>query len=202
MNDFNKCPKCGKPKKPWFNFCWECNEKEKQKPTCEVCGVEVPEGHYLCKEHWKERQEESKDLKKINYMKTRKEQEFKEKFEGKYYFNSMKIKSKSELLICYFLFANDVKFQYEPPMDLDGELRPDFVIEDNKGNYVILEHFGWDGDDYLKKKKEKLKKYRTFCDKNDNFFFIQTDEDDIKNLKDRLGKKLNDKTPLKKAFWK
>ena len=55
----------------------------------------------------------------------------------------MKIKSKSELLICYFLFANDVKFQYEPHMDLDGELRPDFVLEDSKGNNVILEHFGF-----------------------------------------------------------
>ena len=86
--DTTKCPSCGKPKKAWFKLCYDCNEKEKQKPTCEVCGIEVPEGHFLCKPHWQERQEEKKDLNKIKYVKNRKEQEFKEKFEGKYYFNS------------------------------------------------------------------------------------------------------------------
>lgn len=202
MAESTKCPICGKPKKSWYKLCYECNEKEKQKPTCEVCGIEVPEGHYLCKEHWAERQEQKKNLKKIKYMKIRKEKEFKEKFEGKYYFNSMKIKSKSELLICYFLFANDVKFQYEPSMNLDGEIRPDFVLEDNKGNYVILEHFGWDGEEYIRKKNEKIRNYKKLCNEKDNFYFIQTDEDDIKNLKDRLGKKLNDETPIKKTFWK
>jgi predicted amidophosphoribosyltransferase len=83
-----KCPSCGKPKKAWFKLCYECNEKEKQKPTCEVCGIEVPEGHFLCKPHWQERQDEKKDLNKLKYVKTRKEQEFKEKFEGKYYSNT------------------------------------------------------------------------------------------------------------------
>ena len=195
-----KCPICGKPKKAWFKLCYECNEKEKQKPTCEVCGIAVPEGHYLCKEHWKERKEQQKDLKKISYVKTKKEKDFKEKFEGTYYFNSMKVKSKSELLICYFLYANNVKFQYEPLMDLDGEVRPDFVLEDNKGNLVILEHFGLDDFNYNRKKNGKIRKYNELCDKKDNFYFIQTDEDDIKNLKDKLGKKLNE-TPIKKPLW-
>jgi hypothetical protein len=48
-------PNCGKPKKPWFNLCYDCNLKENQKPTCEVCGIEVEEGHYLCLKHWQER---------------------------------------------------------------------------------------------------------------------------------------------------
>ena len=51
-----KCPICGNQKKSWFKLCYECNVKEKQKPTCEVCGIEVPQTHYLCKEHWTERQ--------------------------------------------------------------------------------------------------------------------------------------------------
>ena len=51
------CPNCGNPKKPWFALCWECSEEEKQKPKCEICGIDIPEGHNLCKTHWKEKQE-------------------------------------------------------------------------------------------------------------------------------------------------
>ena len=78
------CPNCGNPKKPWFNLCFDCNEKEKQKPTCEVCGEEVPEGHTLCKQHWKEKQEQKKKLKQIDYVKGKKETDFREKFQGKF----------------------------------------------------------------------------------------------------------------------
>jgi len=201
MVETTKCPICGKPKKAWFKLCYDCNEKEKQKPTCEVCGIEVPEGHYLCKEHWIERKEQSTDLKKIRYVKSKKEKEFKEKFEGKYYFNSQRVKSKSELLICYFLEANGVQFQYEPPMEIDGEVRPDFVLFDAKGHYVILEHFGLDDTGYKKRKNEKIQKYKSLCDSKNEFQFISTVEDDMFNLKERLGKKLNG-TPLKKALWK
>jgi hypothetical protein len=201
MDNPTKCPNCGKTKKPWFKLCYECSQKEKQKPTCEICGIEVPEGHYLCKEHWIERKEQQKDLKKISYVKNWKEKEFKEKFEGKYYLNSQRVKSKSELLICYFLEANGVQFQYEPLMDIDGEIRPDFVINNKQGKFVILQHFGLDDKEYTNKKEMKIKKYNELCKKEKEFSFIQTDEDDIYNLKDRLGQKLNT-TPLRKAFWK
>jgi len=139
----NVCPKCGNEKKPWFELCFDCNEKEKQKPTCEVCGKEVPEGHYLCTEHWKEKQEEKKKLKQIDYVKDKKETDFREKFEGKYHSPFGKVKSKSELLIAYFLHLNGIKVNYEVSMQIgDQNLRPDFVIEDDKGNMIILEHFG------------------------------------------------------------
>jgi hypothetical protein len=194
-------PKCGKTKKTWFPLCWECTEKEKQKPKCEICGIEVPEGHTLCKNHWLEKNEDKKKLKSIEYVKTKKEIEFKEKFEGKYYFNSQKVKSKSELLICYFLSANGVNFQYEPSMHLDKEIRPDFVIDDLKGNTIILEHFGKDEEGYNKKRSEKEVEYKKLCERDNSFYFISTDEEDIFNLKDRLGKKLNG-TPMKKPLWK
>ena len=202
MAESTKCPICGKPKKAWFKLCYDCNEKEKQKPTCEVCGIEVPEGHYLCKEHWIERKEQSKDLKKIKYVKSRKEKEFKDKFLGKFYFNSQKVKSKSELLICYFLEANGIQFQYETPIYIDNkEYRPDFVLDDNKGNSVILEHFGINNRDYNDKTVAKKKQYKKLCDEKEEFFFVFTDEDDMHNLKDNLGKKLNE-TPLNKVRWK
>ncbi len=134
-------------------------------------------------------------------MKTQKESEFKEKFEGKYYFNSQKVKSKSELLICYFLSANKVAFHYEPLMTLGKEIRPDFVIHDDRGNTIILEHFGLDDENYKVKKENKEREYKKLCNENPNFFFISTIEQDIYNLKDKLGKKLNG-TPLKKVIWK
>lgn len=199
--DKNICPNCSKPKKPWFALCWDCTEKEKQKPKCEVCGTEVPEGHTLCNPHWREKFNEKKKLQSIDYVKNKKEIEFKEKYEGKYYFNSQKVKSKSELLICYFLSANGIHFQYEPRMDLGNEIRPDFVIDDQKGNMIILEHFGMDDESYNLKKENKEKDYNKLCEQHPNFSFISTNEDDIYNLKDRLGKKLNT-TPLKKPIWK
>ena len=200
--DKNICPICGKPKKYWFPLCWDCNEKEKQKPTCEVCGATVPEGHFLCKDHWKERQEGKNQLRKIDFVKNKKEQEFKEKFEGKYYFNSQKVKSKSELLICYFLFANQVQFLYETPINpKDKEYRPDFIIDDGKGNYIIIEHFGLDSNEYKKKMDEKIRQYERLCKEQKEFHFTYTTEEDMYNLKERLGEKLN-ATPLKRTLWK
>lgn len=200
MNN-NTCPKCGNEKKPWFKLCFDCNEKEKQVPTCEICGKEVQEGHTLCLIHWKEKQEEKSNLKKIEYVKGKKQEEFKEKFEGKFYFNGQKVKSKSELLLCYFFEANGLRPQYETCLYLnDKEYRPDFVIA--KGDEaVIIEHFGKDDEEYNKKRDVKIKEYLRLIKGNPNFSFIWTDENDMYNLKDRLGKKLNE-TPLKRVMWK
>jgi hypothetical protein len=74
----------------------------------------------------------------------------------RYYNNNQKIKSKSELLICYFLSANQVQFAYEPAMTInEKEIRPDFVFDDGKGNSIIIEHFGLDNEEYKKKKNIK-----------------------------------------------
>ncbi len=199
--DKTKCPNCGKHKKTWFPLCWECTEKEKQQPKCEICNINVPEGHTLCKTHWLEKNEDKKKIKSIEFVKAKKEIEFKEKFEGKYYFNSQKVKSKSELLICYFLTANGIIFQYEPSLTLDKEIRPDFVIDDQKGSMIILEHFGLSNEEYENKRIQKEKEYLKLCSENSEFHFVWTDEEDMFNLKDRLGKKLNG-TPLKRVLWK
>jgi len=193
------CPKCGNQKKPWFELCFDCNEEEKRRPTCEICGIDVPEGHNLCKPHWKEKQEDKKKLKQIDYVKGKKETDFREKFEGKYYSPFGKVKSKSELLIAYFLHLNGIKVNYEMSMQIgDQNLRPDFVIDDDKGNTIILEHFGSE-----KSKEEwKVPLYSKFCKENANCFFIYTKEEDIYNLRDALGVKFNKETPLKRAIWK
>jgi len=199
--DKTKCPICGKTKKTWFPLCWECTEKEKQQPKCEVCNVVVPEGHTLCKTHWLERNEEKKKIKSIEYVKAKKETEYREKFEGKYYFNNYMVKSKSEMLICYFLQTNGLIFLYEQKLTLDKEYRPDFVIDDQKGNTIIIEHFGMNDEHYTKKRSDKEKEYKKLCSEEKTFHFISTEEEDMFNLKERLGKKLNG-TPLKRALWK
>lgn len=201
INKTNKC-ECGKVKKPWFPKCFECIQKDNQKPKCEICNKEIPEGHNLCKEHWKEQQEAKKKIKQVEYVQKKVKTDFKEKFEGKYYFNSQKMKSKSELLICYFLTANDINFTYEPPMNLNGHVvRPDFILHDKKGNSIILEHFGMDSIEYKKKQEIKEKEYRELCKKEKEYYFVSTNEEDMFDLKEKLGNKLN-KTPINKVMWK
>lgn len=201
-NNKNKCPECGQNKKPWFSLCWECSEKENQKKTCDICDKEVNENHNLCKEHWLEMNSKKKKLNQIKYIQKRDEDDFKEKFKGKYYFNSQKVKSKSELLICYFLEANNIIFSYEPKLNLGNGVRPDFVLRDEKQNIIILEHFGMNHIEENKKKNyEKKELYEELCKKEKEFYFIYTTEEDLFDLKEKLGNKLN-KTPLKKIMWK
>ena len=185
----SKCPQCNSPKQAWFKLCFDCNEKAKQKLTCEKCEQIIPEGHTLCKVHWKEKQE------KLNGK-----EDFRDKFEGKFYFNGMKVKSKSELLLLYFFEANGLHPRYEDLIMFNShEYRPDFIVE--KGDdIVIIEHFGMNGDDYNKRKQTKIAEYAKLC-KDSHWFFISTDESDMYNLKETLGKKLN-KTPLSKIRWK
>ena len=51
-----------------------------------------------------------------------------------------------------------------------------------------------------KELEEKIKEYNKLC-KDQKWFFIYTTEGDMSNLRDRLGKKLNE-TPLKRIMWK
>jgi len=76
MKKDSECPQCGKPMDSRFTLCYRCNEREKQKPTCEVCGINVPEKHFLCKEHWDERKEEKKNLYQIKYVKSKKKRTY------------------------------------------------------------------------------------------------------------------------------
>lgn len=172
------CPQCRKPKMPWFQLCFDCNQNLKQKPACGICHVSIPEGHTLCKTHWKQ-----------NNM-----------LNGKFYFNGIKVKSKSELLLLYFLEANGLQPRYEDMITLHGkEYHPDFILE--KGEHiVIMEHFGMNNDSYNKHKDQKIKEYTQLC-ANSHWHFVWTDEQDIYNLKESLGKKLN-QTPLKRLRWK
>ena len=100
----------------------------------------------------------------------------------------------------YFFEANGLKVQYETPLYIgDKEYRPDFIITDGD-NQIIVEHFGIDEENYNKKKEVKIKEYEKLC-KDGCWFFIWTDEDDMYNLRDKFGKKLNG-TPLKRVIWK
>ena len=193
----NECPKCGKPKTPWFDLCFDCNKKEKDSPTCDTCGVEVPDGHNLCKTHWIEKKNDEKKIQQIDYVKKQKEDTYREKYEGKYHSPFGKVKSKSELLIAYFLHSNDIKTHYEMKMDIGRDVRPDFVCEDGKGNYVIVEHFGSQNSN----EDWKIPLYTKFCNENKNYFFVYTNEEDMFNLKDTLGTRFNKSTPLKKPCW-
>ena len=133
------CPKCGNQKKPWFKLCWDCSEKEKQKPKCEVCGKEIKERHKLCLEHWKEKEEAKKKLGQIQFVEEKKKEEFREKYQGKYYINQIPFKSKSEVIIYLFLVRNGLHPLYEEEMNFDGHCyHLDFVVHDKNNNTIII----------------------------------------------------------------
>jgi hypothetical protein len=202
MVNNTECPKCGNVKKSWFNFCWDCSEKDKKKPKCEVCGTDVQEGHNLCLEHWKAREAEKKKLNQIEYVEKKKKEEFREKYKGRYHFDQIPFKSKSEVIIYLFLKQNGLRPLYEEEMNFNGHCyHPDFIVHDENGNTVIIEHFGLNEENYIKGMKQKITEYTKLCKDIENFYFISTTEGDLNNLKDKLGKKLNC-TPLKKPIWK
>lgn len=195
------CPRCGKFKRPWFQLCFDCSLKEKQKPRCEVCGEAVKEEFDLCIKHWKEKQEEKRKLKQIEFIESMKKEEFRQKYEGKYDFNCIPFKSKSEVIIYLFLLHNGLHPRYEEPMNFDGHsYHPDFIIDEGN-NTIIIEHFGKKEEEYLNQMKDKIETYNKLCKKHENFHFIYTTEKDLYNLKDKLGSKLN-KTPLVRPRWK
>lgn len=71
------------------------------------------------------------------------------------------VRSKSELLICMILVANDISFKYEEPLVLDGKTYyPDFTITLPSGETAIFEHFGYMGDEtYRNKTRRKIAMY-------------------------------------------
>ncbi|MCD4770834.1 hypothetical protein K8R30_00275 [archaeon] len=201
----NKCPNCGENKKPWFPLCWKCSEKEKNKPICEKCGKHTSNGKPLCLDCWKEKEEAKKEIKKVDYVKKTKVKDYKKNFEsGKIYDSPFgKVRSKSELIIAIFLHANDFKkIEYEKTLFInDVYYKPDFIIqEDNKT--VILEHFGMSGDeDYDKNMEHKKEIFTKYCKENEGIEFIYTTEEDIKNIKDKLGYRFNKNTSIHRDMW-
>ena len=192
---------CGNSKKPWFTKCYDCLKKDKETPKCLVCGITVPEDHTLCKQHWKEQQEDKKKIKQVEFVKKKKEETFDEKYKGKYRFDKMDFKSKSELIIYLFLKANGKKPFYEETLYLDKDYKPDFIIHDDENNTLIIEHFGMDEEKYKINMQHKIEEYTKLCASKENFYFVYTIENDMYNLKEVLGKKLKD-TPFSKTLWK
>ena len=200
--DKNSCPKCGNSKKYFFPLCYDCSLLEKQKIKCDVCGVEIKEGHTLCIDHWKEKEGEKKKLKQLEFVEKSKKEEFREKYEGKYNFDRIPFKSKSEVILYMFLVQNGLHPRYEEEMNFNNHCyHPDFIIDDGRGNVIILEHFGMSEENYINGMKKKIIEYQKLCEDNEGFYFLYTTEEDLNNLKDKLGKKLN-KTPLEKPHWK
>lgn len=171
----NTC-RCGNLKGAIYQLCPQCNERKKADLATGVTTLPA--------------------------FKPAIKKEFKETFgDGQFFYDGNYYRSKSELIIALFLKANNIRFEYEARLNLNKEFRPDFLIEDDRGNKIILEHFGLDNEGYLKSKEYKAAEYERLCKSDRTYFFITTDEIDIENLNERLGRKL-DKTPLKRPRWK
>lgn len=71
------------------------------------------------------------------------------------------VASKSELIIANTLFASDVQYSYEEPIEIDGRtIKPDFTIWRPDGTKVLWEHAGLlDKPGYAKSFSWKLAQY-------------------------------------------
>lgn len=210
-----KCPECGNYKKPWFPKCYDCIKKEKKKPTCNVCSEEVPEGHTLCKKHWLEAQDSKKKIRQTEYVKKQKEKEIKEieelkkkkqkEVNDRYYrfnYDNNVFKSKSEFILYLVLSKNFKSVIYEAGnLCLPENYEPDFVIDDEDNNTLIIEHFGMKHKKYAETKEQKKLKYDELCKQDKKTFFIYTEEKDICNIRKALSEKLKN-TPFNKVLWK
>ena len=191
------CPKCGKEKKPLFRLCYDCFLKEKQKPRCRVCGKEIQPGHDLCTEHYKQIQEETVQQAQAA------EKDCSKDYQGTYEFNTIKFRSKSELIIYLFLEANGLQVRYQDSISVgDIECHPSFIIEiPDSDDIIILEHFGLKNRYYTCDVEDKKQRFVELAKKDQRFHFIYTTEDDLFNLKIKLGSKLNN-TPLQRPCWR
>lgn len=74
------------------------------------------------------------------------------------------VRSKSELIIANLLFREDIKYEYEQPLDGEkvlGRLHPDFSFADAAGDRVIWEHLGMmDDEEYVRGWKWKLEWFK------------------------------------------
>jgi len=74
--------------------------------------------------------------------------------------SGVRVRSKAEKMIADFLFDHDLRFTYEPIVNLGGfYVRPDFCLIDYE---VCLEHFGLESQEYQRSAQSKLRRLRQF----------------------------------------
>lgn len=73
----------------------------------------------------------------------------------------LKVRSKSEVLICEAFYRNNIAFRYEQILEINGiSFIPDFTIRRDDGKMVFWEHAGrTDNKDYINKHFRKMLTY-------------------------------------------
>lgn len=95
------------------------------------------------------------------------------------------VRSKAEKIIADYYYDNNIRFRYEPYLELDYEMHPDFYLEDYD---VYHEHFGiTNNEKYQETCAKKLKQYK----KHDKIVIVTTSEDEA-DIGRILNKKMND----------
>lgn len=114
------------------------------------------------------------------------ELEFRNKFPNEYRAeDGHYVKSKDEVLIDNFLFAQGICHGYERKLPISENLYCDFWINKPGNPIVYIEYWGMDDTRYLERKESKKKIY-----KDNDYLLIELDKNDIKILGDVLPRKL------------
>ena len=126
-----------------------------------------------------------------------------EKYQGNYVCNDGHIvKSMGEKIIDDYLFENKILHIYEPKIsiDIDKEITPDFQIPNykNSSDDIYIEHFGISNN----KSYESKTNYKLNIYSKENITLICTYEEDLKDIKKALDKKLKFYKPKQINFNK
>ena len=92
------------------------------------------------------------------------------------------VRSRGEVIVADWLYANDIMFAYEKRLPLVEETYSDFYIKEKK---IYIEVWGLESEKYIERKEKKIKMY-----KENGFNLIGLDDKDIENIDDFLALKL------------
>lgn len=92
------------------------------------------------------------------------------------------VRSRGEVIVADWLYANDIMFAYEKRLPLVEEAYSDFYIKEKK---IYIEVWGLESEKYIERKEKKIKMY-----KENGFNLIGLDDKDIENIDDFLALKL------------
>lgn len=214
---FDKCVSCGE-KTNGYAFCKKCwsnlseeemlnilNEKTNTKPKeqtqnkltisenepkCITCG-KITNGYLFCKDCYSKYKNKELLFRITNCTEV---ELLDDSYEGVFTCEDGHIvKSKSERTIDDYLFEHKIPHAYERALSIDADpkhdLHPDFCLPnfDGKGIDVYIEHWGYNENNiqYTKTKKYKIPIY-----KQNNITIICTNENDMKDPKTALARKL------------
>ena len=180
------------------DLTWYDNEPDNNSSDCIICNNES-NGYLFCRDcyyKYKNKELYVKITNCKNFIIL--DSQYETKHTSK---DGHKVKSKTEVLIDNYLYDHNIKHAYEIKLPYgtkkDEYITPDFFLPNYLGidKHVYIEHWGYDNEDYLRKKEFKLSIYKKL-----NITLVCTNESDASNIESELNRKLNKRFIIEKKI--